>query len=62
MIAELARWVIAIMRNKLGIRLLYSKKGIHTEYNNMSSDYKTGEFENKWVNYGSTDDYYSTHY
>ena len=29
------------------------------EYNNMSSDYKTGEFANKWVNYGSTDDYYS---
>ena len=25
----------------------------------MSSDYKTGEFANKWVNYGSTDDYYN---
>ena len=29
------------------------------EYNNMSSEYKSGEFEGKWKNYGSTDDYYS---
>ena len=29
------------------------------EYNKMSSDYKTGEFEGKWKNYGPTDDYYS---
>ena len=29
------------------------------EYNNLSSEYKTGEFENKWVNYGDGDNYYS---